>query len=105
MLSERHSLQLEVGSLKRENKAICDKFEGFQQSSQEEINMLRLENKALKEKLNHQALKQVDAQFLEQLVTKRDKDLSERKKDSVGSLLCKRLFFNTALRSIYEILI
>ena len=108
LLSEKHILQFEIASLKRENKHLSDKNESLERSSQEEINKLRLENKALKEKLNNHILRKVDLQLVKELVTRDNKKVPNQnilKKRNLIKYVVKRLCFHTALRSVYEIII
>jgi len=109
--SEKHIQQSEIATLKRENETLQEKLQSLKISSQEEIRELLLENKALKEKLNNQVLKQVDICFVKNLVCDNESEpiLSEESqkelhlKNSLRKFV-RRIFFHTALRSVYEIL-
>ena len=111
IISEKHIQQSEIATLKRENETLQEKLQSLQISSQEEIRELLLENKALKEKLNNQVLKQVDICFVKNLVCDNESEpiLSEESqkelhlKNSLRKFV-RRIFFHTALRSVYEIL-
>lgn len=108
ILSEKHILQLEIASLKRENKMLFERNESLERSSQEEISKLRLENKAVKEKLNTHILRKVDLQFVKELVINNDQKPPNRnifKKRNLIKHIVKRICLQTALRSVYEIII
>merc|ERR1712233_173717 len=108
ILSEKHILQLEIATLRRENKLLSEKNESLERSSQEDLSKLTLENKALKDKLNNLTLRKVDLQFVKELVTCEEKKpliQNQPLKRNIIKSLAKRICFATALRSVYEIII
>merc|ERR1719483_164024 len=109
ILSDKHILQQEIVGLRRENKILSDKNESLERLHQEEVNHLRLENKALKEKFNKLSLKSSESKNGERILVKNENLIPHKKttfmKTNVIRHVFKRFCIQTALRSVYEIII